>query len=116
MGPMRFGPTWSMHGKTTSDFAVSELPELKKMVVQTAMKKLFDEKYFSICTVRKIAELIGAPKRGAAWSMLETLHCIDYADMPDELRESIPYLINECLAAKQEAMTDTCIALNGVFI
>lgn len=84
------------------------------MVVLTAMKKLFDSQHFSICVVKDIADLIGAPKRGPAWDMLSALHCIDYASMPIELRESIPHLVNECLKAKQAAIESTCTALNGV--
>lgn len=84
------------------------------MVVMQATKKLFDENHFSICTVRKIAEIIGAPQSGPAWKMLDALHCINYADMPQDLRESIPHLVNECLRANQKSIDSTITALEGV--
>lgn len=86
------------------------------MVVLTAMKKLFDDKYFSICVVKDIADVIGVPKHGPAWDMLSALHCIYYASMPIELRESIPHLVNECLKAKQAAIESTRTALDGVTV
>ncbi len=116
MGQMKYGHTSSIHIKKTSVSNISEIPELKQMVVLTAMERLFDEKHFSICAVRNIAKVIGAPACGPAWDMLEALHCIQYATMPAELRESIPHLVNECLKTKQAMIENTRTALDGVIL
>jgi hypothetical protein len=86
------------------------------MVVATATKELFESKHFSICAVRKIAEIVGASRKGPAWDLLDALHCIDYASMPIELRESIPLLVNEILISKKTIINQTCVALEGVEI
>ena len=86
------------------------------MVVATATKNLFERKHFSICDVQKIAEIVGAQKKGPAWDLLDALHCIDYAAMPTELRESIPLLVNEILISKKTIINQTCVALQGVEI
>lgn len=115
-GSMKFGPTWSAHGSTTYELIASELPEVKRMVVLTATKKLFTERYFSISKLREIAKILGAPEKGKPWQLLQPLHCVDYDDMQPELREAIPHLVNECLTSHIQAAHDTCIALKGVEI
>lgn len=116
MGSTSFGPTWSAHGSMLPNIAASQMPEVKRLVMLQATKKLFTNQHFSISTLREIAEIINVPTKGPAWNLLQPLHCVNYDDMPDQLRESIPHLVNECLKKADQIQTDTLIALNGVEI
>jgi hypothetical protein len=111
---MNSGHTSPVLGLKTSSLAVSQMPETERLVVVTAMKELLTESFFSICKLKKIADLIGTPTHGRAWDLLSALHCTNYADMPLQLRESIPHLINECLTTKPKVIEDVSIALEGV--
>ena len=82
---------------------VSQMPDTQQMVLRTATKKLFDKSYLDICTVDTLMKLIGTTARTPAYTQLRALHCVDYADMPTELRERIPHLVRECLAAQTAA-------------
>jgi hypothetical protein len=110
----KFGPTWSEVGSQTSALVASQMPEVKRMVVLTATKKLFTNSYFSICKLNDIVSLVGAPEKGPAWELLHALHCVDFADMPPTLRNAIPHLVNECLTAHQAVVIDVQTALKGV--
>lgn len=77
---------------------VSQMPETQQLVLRTATRKLFDKRYFDICTVDTLMKLIGTTAPTHAYTQLRALHCVDYADMPQDLRERIPHLVRECLA------------------
>jgi hypothetical protein len=109
-----FGPTWSEVVSQTSAVVASQMPEVKRMVVLTATKKLLTQSFFNISDLRGIATVVGVPTNGGAWTMLQTLHCVDYAAMPPMLREAIPHLVNECLTARQAFVIDVQTALKGV--
>ena len=92
----------------------SQMPEVKQLVVMAATKNLFTKSYFSISKLTEIANLVGSPTKGDAWTMLHALHCIDYADMPPKLRDTIPELVNECLTTRNAVVIDMQTALKGV--
>lgn len=95
--------TWlpQLPGKSNPVYQlVSQMPETQQLVLRTATRQLFDSRYFSICTVDKLLKLVGTNARTPAYTQLSALHCVDYADMPKELRERIPYLVRECLAGQ----------------
>lgn len=77
---------------------VSQMPETQQLVLRAATRKLFDNSFFSICTVDKLMKLVGTNARTPAYTQLSALHCVNYADMPKDLRERIPHLVRECLA------------------
>lgn len=79
---------------------VSQIPETQQLVLRTATRQLFDSRHFSICTVDKLMKLVGTNARTPAYTQLSALHCVDYADMPKDLRERIPHLVRECLAGQ----------------
>ena len=79
---------------------VSQMPETKQLVLRAATRKLFDKSYFDICTVDALMKLVGTTARPAAYTQLNALHCVHYGDMPNELRDRIPYLVRECLAGQ----------------
>lgn len=112
--------SWTPSGKSNSTVCenilpfCSALPETKQLVVKQAVKKLFEDRHFSICTLDRAIDLIGARQGGEAYKMLHTLHCVDYDKMPPELREKIPHLVNECLRQQNNVIEATNVALKGV--
>lgn len=114
--------SWTPSGQFKSTECVntslvcSALPETKRLVVQTAVTKLFENKWFDICTLDKLLRVIGAREGGQAYDMLHSLHCIHYDKMPPELRARIPELVNECLRQQDNVSDATETALRGVVI
>lgn len=94
--------------------AVSSLPETKQLVVKQAIHNLFEKDYFSICQLDSTLKIIGARQGGDAYKMLNALHCVSYSKMHPDLRERIPYLVNECLRQQDNVIEATDVALNGV--
>jgi hypothetical protein len=82
--------------------------------VKQAVQHLFEKNYFSICTLDKVIELVGARQGGEAYRMLHALHCVDFGKMDPELRARIPHLVNECLRQQDNIIDATDIALKGI--
>lgn len=72
--------------------------DTKYLAAQTALKGMIKEGYINICTIDKIGSLLDLPLGGDAYNTLHTLHCISFSEMPPELKEKIPSLIEECLS------------------
>lgn len=74
------------------------MSDLKNLAALTAINTMMQGGHFSICTIDKVADLMGINCRGSdAYKTLSTLHCIDYAKMPRELRDAIPGMIEQIL-------------------
>lgn len=101
---------------TTNLPAISEMPETRQMVVRATLKQLFTKRYFDICAVREIVEITNGRKDSQAYKLLSALHCIDYKDMEQELRDRIPMLLNECLRDQQDTKEIIDVVLKGVKI
>jgi len=114
--------SWTPSGQFKStecvntSLACSALPETKQLIVQTAVKDLFEKDCFDICVLDKLLKIIDARKAGPAYDMLRLMHCVHYDKMPADLRDRIPHLVNECLRQKENVMDATMVALNGVEI
>lgn len=74
------------------------MDDLKQLAALTALNEMMASNYFSICTIDKIAQMLGVNPKGEAYNVLHTLHCIDWAKMPQPLREAVPGLIQQCLS------------------
>lgn len=96
--------------------AIASMEQTKKLVVTAALGKLFDESYFSICTLNNVMDVIGSRRCGEAYTLLHALHCVDYSKMDQDLRDRIPMLVNECLRQKANVSVAQDIAMNGVEI
>lgn len=76
----------------------------------TIVEMLTKRGYFDICTLDKALKTMEIQVQcGKSYSILSSLHCLDYKDMPKELRDSVPMLIqnvigieSECYEAKPE--------------
>lgn len=66
-----------------------EMKELHRMldpVLAVAVKKMLGGRYFSICDLDGILAVVGAVPNGDTYRMLRTLHCVNWMDMPPEVR------------------------------
>ncbi len=104
----------SMLQQSNHHLSVVELRQM--MVAQVALNSLFENKHFSICKLNEVMELTKKGRKNSkVYKQLHALHCVDYADMPDELKNQIPYMVNELLTNKTTENAATNIALAGVF-
>lgn len=69
------------------------MTDLKMLSTQAALVKLFDQSYFSVCTIDRITEMMGIKPDREAYQILRTLHCVDYNQMPPALLQALPDLI-----------------------
>lgn len=104
-----------IYGSSQSDMLLSPLEKRTKLVAQTALNNLFTKAYFDICTLNSVIEAIGkGNKEHPSYKQLKALHCVDYGSMPKDLRDQIPYLVNEVFT-DAPAIQATENALKGVF-
>jgi len=75
----------------------------KVLIAATALNKMFRSSHFSICTLREVAEMLGIHPEREAYKMLHPLHCVNWADMPRELRDQVPRLVEQALAGGFQA-------------
>lgn len=71
--------------------------DLRDIAAVTALNKMMDQGWFSICTIDNVAKLLGRNPKGQAYDILNALHCVHFDKMPKELRDAIPALIEQCL-------------------
>lgn len=66
--------------------------------LELAIKKLLGGKHFSICKLDDIGKFLGVnPEHHPNYKMLQALHCVDYCDMSEDMRQELPRKIMECL-------------------
>jgi len=70
---------------------------IKVEAANAALSEMFKKGWLSICVIDSVAAMLGFSPKCEAYRILQTLHCIHFADMTPRLRESIPGLIRECL-------------------
>lgn len=71
--------------------------QLAHLSVLTALNKMMTGDFFSICAVDAAVAALGTIPDGAAYKILRPLHCVAWRDMPRELRDAVPKLIERCL-------------------
>ena len=92
----------------------SQLPGIKRQVVEAALKKTLDKDFLDICMIDKVIELVGSRQSGEAYRLLRALHCVHFSAMDDELRSRIPMLINEVLNQQSPTAEVVGQILDGV--
>lgn len=66
------------------------MDKIKAKVAETAMRKMLRaERHFSICTVDNCLRMLNIPADPEIYNTLRPLHCVDWADMDQELREAV---------------------------
>ncbi len=71
--------------------------QLSHLSALAALNEMLRKGTFYISTVTEVADAIGAIPDGAAMRILRPLHCMKLGDMPAELREALPRLIERCI-------------------
>jgi len=71
--------------------------QLTHLSVRTAINKMMQGGHFSICTLDDAVKALGTVPEAAAYRILRPLHCVSWMDMPRELRDAVPKLIERCL-------------------
>ncbi|MFI8479683.1 hypothetical protein ACIGCM_03840 [Pseudomonas sp. NPDC078700] len=86
---------------------------LQMMAAEAALRKMIDQSYFDICTLDKIISMLSIKPNADAYSILHTLHCVHYNQMPRELFEALPQLIAKVLQSPSFDSSRINIAQNG---
>ena len=63
------------------------------MAAEAALKKMVQDRCFSICTLDTIIQMMDIKADREAYQILRTLHCVDYSQMSPELLQELPELI-----------------------
>jgi hypothetical protein len=71
--------------------------QLTHLSALTALNNMLKGKYFDICVIDRVIEILGTVPDGRAYNILRPLHCVNYMDMPRELRDELPSLIERCI-------------------
>lgn len=79
---------------------MSASDSLAALAVTTSINAMLAGGHFNVCVLDKAAKLLGVNAKGRAHDILASLHCVDYAQMPVDLRAAIPALIVECLGVE----------------
>jgi len=73
------------------------MSNVDKRVAAVALEKMFRGQHFSICTVDDCIDLVGGSRAGQIYRRLSALHCVAWADIPDDVMQIMPVWINEVL-------------------
>lgn len=76
---------------------MSDLTLLKKQAAVVAINNMLASGHFSICVVRDVAEILEGDIKCEEYTILRTLHCVDYDKMPPDVKKAIPQLIMACM-------------------
>lgn len=72
--------------------------DLKELSALTALNNMMQGGHFNICCVDSVGKLLGVkPDDHESYAILRPLHCVDFAKMPQPLRDAIPSLVQDCL-------------------
>ena len=82
--------------KCTANDAVS-LADVHLMAAQAALDKMFNQGYFSVCTIDGILKMTGQVPDKMCYDILHTIHCVHYNEMAETLRRGLPMLIGAVL-------------------
>lgn len=54
--------------------------------LKVALKKLFKESHFSICTIDNLLKMMGKTPDPELYKIMQSIHCADYKDMTPEFK------------------------------
>ena len=63
------------------------MENLEKEVIKTALKKMFKESHFSICTIDKCLKISNTIPDKSIYNNMSALHCVYYSEMSEDLRK-----------------------------
>lgn len=80
------------------------------LAVLTKLNLMMKGSHFDICTIDAAMKALSCIPDGAAYAILRTLHCVNWGDMPAELRATVPGLIERCLSLPAYQFTLTSVS------
>lgn len=89
------------------------MSDLKVMAAEAALKKMVQGSHFSICTLDTIIKMMDVKPDRDAYSILHTLHCVDYNQMRPELLQALPELIATVLRSPTFEASRINIVVDG---
>ena len=63
------------------------MENLEKEVIKTALKKMFKESHFNICTIDKCLKISNTIPDKSIYNNMSALHCVYYSEMSEDLRK-----------------------------
>ena len=75
----------------------SVVDDVKHVAAVTALNHMMKKGWVDVCCIDSVAKILGVAPNRAAREVLHALHCVNFGDMPQQLRDSIPDLVSECL-------------------
>lgn len=87
------------------------ISDFEKKAVLIALDKLFnDQKYFDICTVDKVAKILGVERvveyNQTVYNALHALHCVHYSSMGPAMAREVKIKTLEVLGLTAETLHD----------
>jgi hypothetical protein len=55
--------------------------------IKLALKKMFSDSHFSICTIDSCLKLIGIVPDKDIYQIMQTVHCVQYKEMDNDFRQ-----------------------------
>lgn len=95
--------------------------DIKQIALSTALKKLFTERSFSICAIDDCVKMMNVIPDREVYEIMRTVHCVNYSDMPLELRKWLidstysMFSINGCEFVDVEDPSDKKQSKRGIF-
>lgn len=71
--------------------------QLSHLSILTALNSMMKSKYLDICVIDQAIKALGTVPDARAYNILRPLHCVHWMDMPSELRDAVPKLIERCI-------------------
>lgn len=89
---------------------MEQLSEFQQRACAAGLMKMLNGKHFSICDLDALAKATGrtAHMAGKDYASLQTLHCMNWADMGDELVWLTKQKCLELLGVQQDIIESVC--------
>lgn len=82
--------------KCTAEDVVT-LADVHLLAAQAALDKMFNQGYFSICTLDGILKMTNQIPDKMCYDILHTIHCVHFNEMDPTLARGLPMLIGATL-------------------
>ena len=69
------------------------ITQIQVEIIRTALANMYAQGFFSICVVDNILKVTGGVPDGKLYDTLRLLHCVNFRDMPKNVRLELPRLI-----------------------
>lgn len=81
--------------------------KLAQLSVLTSLNNMMKSSRFDICCVRDAVKALGTVPDESAMRILAPIHCVNWSDIPAELKAAIPSLIERCIGVPAYQFTHT---------